>query len=98
MSRVEEIEDFGSVVLSQTSEILGFNEKNAACKSGLVNSGIYFFEKKLLSKIPLGQKVSLEYDFFPTFVGNSMFGYVTDAELFDIGTPERLTIARKKLN
>ncbi len=42
--------------------------------------------------------MSLEYDFFPTFVGNSMFGYVTDAELFDIGTPERLTIARKKLN
>ena len=98
LSRVQETEDFGSVLLNQTSEILGFNEKDATCKSGLVNSGIYFFEKKLLSKIPLGQKVSLEYDFFPTFVGRSMFGYVTDAELFDIGTPERLAIARKKIN
>ena len=42
--------------------------------------------------------MSLEYDFFPTFAGRSMFGYVTDAELFDIGTPERLAIARKKID
>ena len=77
--------------------ILGFDEKSSSSKPSLVNAGIYFFNTKILSEIPPKEKVSLEYDFFPSFVGKDMFGYVTGERLFDIGTPERLSIARKNL-
>jgi NDP-sugar pyrophosphorylase family protein len=32
---------------------------------------------------------SLESDFFPKLVGQEFYGFPTDAELVDIGTPER---------
>ena len=97
LTQVEEAEDFGSVRLSETNQILGFDEKSSSSKPSLVNAGVYFFNTKILSEIPPKEKVSLEYDFFPSFVGKDMFGYVTGERLFDIGTPERLSIARKNL-
>jgi len=94
LSEVNETEDFGSVRLSKTNEILEFEEKISSRKSVLVNAGIYFFETNLLSKIQSGGKVSLEHDFFPSLVGKGIYGYVVKEKLFDIGTPERLSIAR----
>ena len=89
--------DFGSVMLNESNEIVGFDEKISKGNPGLVNSGVYLFNTNLLTKIETGKKVSLEYDFFPSLVANGMFGYVTEANLLDIGTPEKLSIARNLL-
>jgi len=37
---------------------------------------------------------SLEYDFFPTMKELGCYGYLTESELFDIGTPERYEYAK----
>lgn len=97
LTKVKKPKDFGTVRLSETNEILGFAEKIPSDKPAYVNSGIYLFETNLLSEIPPGENVSLEYDFFPSLVGKGMYGYVVKAKLFDIGTPERLAVARNFL-
>ena len=97
LTHSKQTEAFGSVKLNDLSEIAGFDEKVSKGEAGLVNAGVYLFNTALLAKIKPGKKISLEYDFFPSFIGNRMFGYVTDANLLDIGTPEKLSIARNLL-
>jgi NDP-sugar pyrophosphorylase family protein len=43
-------------------------------------------------------KCSLEFDIFPRLVGPKFYGFVTDTELIDIGTPERYYKAVKILS
>jgi D-glycero-alpha-D-manno-heptose 1-phosphate guanylyltransferase len=97
LTYTEKTADFGSVRLDHSSKILGFDEKTSKGKPGLVNSGIYLFNTNLLAEIESGEINSLEYDFFPSLIGKEIFGYVTDSRLLDVGTPERLSIARNLL-
>jgi D-glycero-alpha-D-manno-heptose 1-phosphate guanylyltransferase len=97
LTHSKQTKDFGSVMLNESNEIVGFDEKSPEGKPGLVNSGVYIFNKSLLAQIESEKNVSLEYDLFPSLVGNGMFGYVTEANLLDIGTPEKLSIARNLL-
>lgn len=60
----------------------------------LVNAGIYLFDRRVLQEIPSGKNRSLEYDLFPRVLGKGIYGYRTGKMLLDIGTPERLEIAR----
>lgn len=55
------------------------------------------FDKEIFQHIPLGKKVSLEHDIFPSLVKKGIFGFKTQQPLFDIGTPERLEFARANL-
>ena len=41
---------------------------------------------------------SLENDYFPYILDKPFYGYLTDEELIDIGTPERYLFAQKTLN
>lgn len=82
--------DFGVVKLNRDQKIIAFSEKTLVEGDGLVNAGMYFFDGKILEEIPSDKKLSLEYDFFPGILDKEIYGYVTDKELLDIGTPERL--------
>jgi len=48
--------------------------------------------------MPEINKFSLENDFFPKLIGNKFFGYYTDKEFMDIGTPERYESVKQKLH
>jgi NDP-sugar pyrophosphorylase family protein len=87
--------DFGVVRLDRHQKIVSFSEKAMMHGDGLVNTGIYFFDKKILKEIPPGEKRSLEYDIFPKILNKGVYGYVTEKKLLDIGTPERLEIAKE---
>jgi D-glycero-alpha-D-manno-heptose 1-phosphate guanylyltransferase len=87
--------DFGVVRLDRDQKISGFSEKVMTHGDGLVNTGIYFFNRKILKEIPSGEKLSLEYDIFPRILDKGIYGYVTDKTLQDIGTPERLEIVKE---
>jgi len=87
--------DFGVVRLDRHQKIIGFSEKVMMHGNGLVNAGIYIFDRKILKKIPSGEKQSLEHDIFPGILDKGIYGYVTEKKLLDIGTPERLEIAKE---
>jgi len=89
--------DYGNIVLSDSQRIVQFNEKAIESAGDFVNSGIYLFDKAILSFIPEGKKFSLEYDFFPTMINKKIYGYVAKESFLDIGTPERYEKAKKAL-
>ena len=86
--------EYGVIRLDKDQKIISFGEKIPVNGNDLINAGMYLFDKKILKEIPSGQKLSLEYDLFPGILDKGLYGYVTEKRLFDIGTPERLTMAK----
>jgi NDP-sugar pyrophosphorylase family protein len=88
-------QDYGVVELDGDHKVTRFSEKVFLKGNGLVNTGIYFFDRKIFKEIPFGEKRSLEHDIFPKILDTGIYGYVTEKKLLDIGTPERLEIAKE---
>ena len=81
--------DFGSVKLEEVKikEFLEKDEKG----TGMINSGLYVFEREILNYIPSGRQVSLEKEVFPELAKKGLLnGFVYNGVFFDIGNPERL--------
>ena len=87
--------DCGLVSLDDQNRIIGFEEKKQKQPHGYVNAGIYFFQKEILGFVPANTNYSLEHDLFPKMASQDSYAFVTDQELIDIGTPERLGLAKK---
>jgi D-glycero-alpha-D-manno-heptose 1-phosphate guanylyltransferase len=95
LSRPRSEKDYGAVLLADDSKIRGFNEKNQKIESEhFMNAGVYMMDKRAFNLMPEGA-FSLENDFFPKLVGKNFYGFPIDAELVDIGTPERYANAEK---
>ena len=77
---------YGRVTLSHTNQVLNFEEK-AAEGQGLINSGIYLFNRDALSFFPLGN-VSLEQVVLPHLIGKRLYAMQAKAFFIDIGIPE----------
>jgi len=90
-------DDYGSVELEKNNLIVNFNEKSLSKASGLVSAGIYMFDEKVFRQIPSGKASSLEHNIFPDLVKKGISGFLVDQPLFDIGTPERLELAKVEL-
>ena len=88
---------YGSVEVGGDRRILGFREKHAAGRAGLVNAGIYLLSQRLLASIPRDVAMSLERDLLPAWVDLGLAAHVTDAELLDIGTPDSYAAAEDVL-
>ena len=82
-------QDYGSVILNESQEITDFKEKIAGKSDNLINAGIYLVEKDIFSYMPMQEKFSLEYELFPKIINNRCYGFLTESELIDIGTPKR---------
>lgn len=89
LARTEKVQDFGSVVLDSSQRITSFKEKSACTNECLVNAGIYLMQKEVFPYMPSQNHFSLEYDFFPRLIKDKCYGFITESELTDIGTPER---------
>jgi D-glycero-alpha-D-manno-heptose 1-phosphate guanylyltransferase len=95
ITTVDDVHEYGSVIVNDKQEIVGFNEKSDQISGrGLVNAGIYIFEKKILNKFAAEKNISLEHEILPSLVGQGLFGFITKEKLFDIGTPKRLELLR----
>ena len=89
---IEDSSRYGSVWIdNQTSRITRFSEKNTD-SSGLINAGIYLLNKSQLQKHNFERICSIEKDIFPELVKDGLYGFKTEAEFIDIGTPETLNI------
>ncbi len=103
LTRSKIYQDFGNITLDESQTIINYQEKEkiidenkevneANTYEHLINAGIYIMQKDIFSYMPNIGQFSLEYDFFPKIVSNTKnkcFGFITESELIDIGTPER---------
>ncbi len=94
---IPETQDYGNIQVDDNEKILSFAEKVSGNK-GLINGGIYLFQKKALDYIPANQSVSIEKEVFPALVSTGQcFAFMINGYFLDIGTPDRLERANKEL-
>ena len=89
----EDSSRYGSVEIASGGEILAFREKSSQAGAGLVNAGVYVFERRVGEAVPADRPVSLETEILPTLAGNGLYGVVGEGPLLDIGTPEAYATA-----
>lgn len=89
LTRLQNTEDYGNVVIDESNRIVSFKEKIDTIGECLINAGVYLMQKEVFSYMPEEEKFSLEYDLFPKIVNEKCYGFITGSELIDIGTPER---------
>lgn len=86
--QVEDTGRYGSVNVNKDGKIVAFLEKSPRKRSGLINAGIYLFDRDVVEEIPGGKMVSLERDIFPELIDKGLYGVQHDGLFIDIGTPE----------
>lgn len=82
--------DVGFVALDSHGQVTAFSEKRPSQASSYHNAGLYVFRHAVLTEIPEQRPVSIELHVLPALLSRGVFGFVSDAPLYDIGTPERL--------
>jgi D-glycero-alpha-D-manno-heptose 1-phosphate guanylyltransferase len=95
LAPVEDCRRFGTVVMGPDDAVSGFHEKADHAGPGLVNAGVYLFERATLEVLPRGVPRSLEREVLPALVGHGLCGLVGGGPLIDIGTPESYQRARE---
>lgn len=82
--------DVGFVALDAQGQVTAFSEKRPGQASAYHNAGLYVFRHAVLTEIPERRPLSIELHVLPELLPRGVFGLVSDAPLYDIGTPERL--------
>jgi len=91
-------QDYGVIEVDDTERVIHFREKQGGRETMLINGGIYLMQRDIFNHLPAETLFSLEYDLFPNILPRGCYGFRTDAEVIDIGTPERYLEALKKLS
>jgi D-glycero-alpha-D-manno-heptose 1-phosphate guanylyltransferase len=86
--QIEDCSRYGSVETEDNGCVTAFREKTPELKDGFINAGVYLVEKHVIESIPADQKVSLETDIFPNWVGQKLYAVSGGGPFLDIGTPE----------
>ncbi len=88
---------YGAVDVADDGQVRSFHEKSAELGAGLINVGVYLFDRRTLEDIPTGRAVSLEHDTFPALIGHGLCATVGEGPFLDIGTPESYASAERFL-
>jgi D-glycero-alpha-D-manno-heptose 1-phosphate guanylyltransferase len=97
LARVENCARFGLVESTIDGRIRGFREKTGHPTAGWINSGIYWFERAVLSALRADKPLSLERDVLASWSGPGLFGYQQPGRFLDIGVPEDYARAERFL-
>ena len=93
LTRVEDTSPYGLVELAGEGRVRRFVEKPAPADrtTDTINAGIYLLDGALLHRIPPGRVASMEREFFPGLLADSVpcFGWVSGCYWLDIGNPEK---------
>jgi D-glycero-alpha-D-manno-heptose 1-phosphate guanylyltransferase len=90
---VQNAHRYGTVQVDTASRVIGFAEKTGSDAPGLVNAGVYVFNRAIFEHIPEGP-ASLEKDVFPQILGRGVYALEQHGMFIDIGTPEDYTRAQ----
>lgn len=87
VSRVQNATRYGTVKVDAGGRVVGFAEKTGSDSSGLINAGVYVFNRGVLDHMPDGP-ASLERDVFPQLLDHGMYALEQHGMFIDVGTPE----------
>ena len=82
--------DVGFVTVNSHAKVTAFTEKQSGTVPQYHNAGLYVFRRDVLKEIPDHRLSSIETEVLPALLPRGVCGFVSDAALYDIGTPERL--------
>jgi D-glycero-alpha-D-manno-heptose 1-phosphate guanylyltransferase len=94
VSRVRDSARYGTVHVGESGRVTGFAEKTGQHEPGMINAGVYVFDRKLLDYIQEGPR-SLEKDVFPQVLARGVFAMEQPGMFIDIGTPEDYLLAQE---
>ena len=98
LTKVENNNRFGSVVLNDKNEVTDFFEKNQS-SSVLINAGQYIINKVEFLNYNTENKFSIELDFFQNnSIKKVIYGYEYISDFIDIGIPDDLIRAQTFFN
>jgi NDP-sugar pyrophosphorylase family protein len=78
---------YGTVQTDDKLRVTGFREKTGEQTPGLINGGVYVFDREVFGYIPDGP-ASLERDIFPKMLEFGVYVFEQQGLFIDIGTPE----------
>lgn len=78
---------YGTVNIASDGKVTGFSEKTGRSAPGLVNAGVYAFNREIFGYIPEGP-ASLERDVFSRILPQGMYALEQHGMFIDIGIPE----------
>lgn len=85
---------YGTLDLGVSNRVMGFREKTGARDPGIINGGVYVFNRAILEQIPEGAS-SLERDIFPAVLDQGIYALEQHGMFIDIGTPEDYSRAQQ---
>ena len=91
-TRVADAGRYGSVDI-KNGRIDGFMEKNSGGGAGVINAGVYVFERAMLDIINAAEGPSLESDIFQNLAPGTLGAQAGEFPFLDIGTPDNLARA-----
>jgi D-glycero-alpha-D-manno-heptose 1-phosphate guanylyltransferase len=78
---------FGTVQMGALGRVTGFLEKTGYETPGIINAGVYVFDRTVLEHIP-DCPTSLERELFPRILDYGVYALEQHGMFIDIGTPE----------
>lgn len=94
LANVSDTLRFGKVLIDENDRLFSFKEKGSDSSPGWINAGVYLIKKSLIETIPEGTPFSLEREFFPKLLEQGLYGFQSEGEFIDIGTPETFAFAQ----
>ena len=88
---------YGTVHVDGRNRVVRFSEKMGIQEPGVVNGGVYVFDREILGHIPDGPS-SLEKDVLPGLLKHGVFALEQNGVFIDIGTPEDYARAQALLH
>jgi NDP-sugar pyrophosphorylase family protein len=85
--RVPDAGRYGTVLVESDGRVVRFLEKCGESEPGVVNAGVYVFNRAILDYMPKGP-ASLEKDIFPSILSRGIYAVEHHGLFVDIGTPE----------
>lgn len=85
--KVKNAKRYGTVQVNADSRVVGFVEKAGGDRPGLINGGVYVFNRAVFEHI-LEAPASLEKDIFPRLLSQGVYALEQHGMFIDIGTPE----------
>jgi NDP-sugar pyrophosphorylase family protein len=85
---------YGTVQMDAQGRVSAFLEKKGRETCGIVNAGVYVFDRTVLDHIPDGP-TSLERDLFPRILNHGVYALEQHGIFIDIGTPDDYARAQR---
>jgi NDP-sugar pyrophosphorylase family protein len=85
--RVHDAARYGTVNVDSQNKVTSFKEKTGLAEPGLINGGVYVFNRSVFQSIPDGPR-SLEKDVLPHILELGVLALEQNGMFIDIGTPE----------